>query len=254
MNGIETSTATSFALVLSLAVFAAAMVLGGRQAAGFYPPSPFWSAFKKRLGESITFDLKGRSAWSLLWAGKLKFKLSKTKGSGFEWEWGPPVIWRPRWGRITPDDGLVNVGWRVGWLWWIYRYARLAPEPTGYVVTSPVHDHEVDRIDYWPIYASERDAAYVMARSPMEARWRYAHLAYDRDPDGQDWLVGSGSEDLLTDLAQLTVELADPFDGPVATWGKAFAGLDVPATIFTFLKCSECEDVYRSDRPGSCSC
>lgn len=79
------------------------------------------------MGERVYFKMNGRPWWSLLWAGTLRLRLNRRKNSGCSIEWGPPVLWRPRFRRVTEADGLTNVGWQVGWLWWIYRYARLSP-------------------------------------------------------------------------------------------------------------------------------
>jgi hypothetical protein len=73
-------------------------------------------------------------SWRLLWSGRLKVRLRPPPtGSGLIIEWGPPILWRPRFTSWDERAELVNTGWSAGWLWWMVSYARLRrPEQYDY--------------------------------------------------------------------------------------------------------------------------
>ena len=59
--------------------------------------------------------------WRTLWSGRLRLMKG---GRGIEIEWGPPIIWLPRFSLVYRDRVR---GWKAGWGWFLIRYGRATP-------------------------------------------------------------------------------------------------------------------------------
>lgn len=58
--------------------------------------------------------------WRLLWAGKMIVRFPGPRVVGLEW--GPPIIWKPRFARRETPSGWG--GFDLGFGWWLLQYAR----------------------------------------------------------------------------------------------------------------------------------
>lgn len=64
--------------------------------------------------------------WRLLWKGRLSVSLGRWRA---RIEWGPPIIWRPRFERYAFETGSIAI--QAGFGWWVAIAGRRAESVTG---------------------------------------------------------------------------------------------------------------------------